>query len=663
MTLRSALLAALSASAFVPAAAQPLAAADAFVVRVDSATIARSGASRVADLLRLAGAHAGHSLDGFRLSFDPAGSSSPLFPTWQLVVDGVPMPVGGPFDRHPELIPTVPGLVREVRVITAPSTRSAGGRIEIDTARPPEGLSIAGHVSAGNEVGDPGPYRYTPLATPNADRIGPVFGFRGTVRADAWRVEGTYRGDEIHMTDPALEPRVRLLYRGTYRPRLLLAAPSLAVHRESARSRHRFQFHFGALRDLRLVAETGSEVPSLSRHWAASAAGRQAIGRRWGVEYALDARQQDILPRTADQSVAFDQVFARLDAEFALRRESRRFAIGLSLGGRLRRLDPMPGVLDRTVAVPSTRLDVAWQPTPGWRHAIAVETALSNEDPLRRNRLRHSATWLQRIASPGGSTFDLAAGWIVEMPEVAEQPAWWILQGWRPPSIGADDESPRLTGAPYLLDARTGSGQAEWTLRFRGGTTLALLGFGRVYRGHTLPQIDLVAGPSLAPRLDGRERFAIGVGGALYGARIRVAGPASAVAWHRLDLTWTRPVAEGDEVYWRHAVTRPAVEASWLASTQPVPRTSILVEASARSSASWPGFVPDPTTGGYAVLPSRVDVSIAVSKNLWGDRLLVQAAFRHALDRPFRTHPFGQSDRLALHLGIRAQLGYVPGES
>ena len=637
-----------------------------FQVVIDSTTIARSGAVRLSDVLHLAGAGFGFSLDGFRWAVDPGFSATPLFPSWRVRVDGIPLSLGGPFDQHPELLPVTPGLIREVRITTGPGpgALSPGGWIDIETVPPPEGLSTAGLVAAGNEVGDPGPYRYTPESAPNADRIGPVFGIRSAVRADAWWFEGGYRGDEIHMTDPALESRVRLLYRGFYRPRLLLAAPFMALNFDNGASRHRLLVGFNALRDLRFVPATGAEVPSLSRQWFFGAAGRTRLGAGTTLEYSTDARQQDLLPRTDDQSSAFDQILSRWDGEAGLTTGSERASLAVFAGARVRRLDAGPLLTDERTIVPFIRVALGWRPLTDWTHRWTAEAFASDEDPARPRRVRFSGSWAQRLGRPGRSTFDAAVSWIVEMPEAGESPWYWMLHGWRPPSFRKSIEDPASPAgnsvAPFLMDARTGSADLEWTLRLRERTTISLGAFGRLFQGYNLPWWSLDPATADAPRVVSIEEVRTGVGGKLYGGRLRFSAPLGSRSTQRLDLTWHRPVFGSDVTFWQHASARPAFEAAWLFSIEPAPRTSVQMMARYRSRTSWPAVRDAVSASGFATLPSRADLNLTISKSFWGPRARVFATLDHMFDRAFRTHPLGQSDRLTLHVGITARFGFVP---
>ena len=67
-------------------------------------------------------------------------------------------------------------LIDSIEIINSPELISGiysdKGIIHIHTVKPKQGFNLYGSVLAGNESGDPGPYKYTDKSSPNIDKIG-----------------------------------------------------------------------------------------------------------------------------------------------------------------------------------------------------------------------------------------------------------------------------------------------------------------------------------------------------------------------------------------------------------------------------------------------------------------------------------------------------------
>ena len=81
---------------------------------------------------------------------------------------------------------------------------SSGIVIDIITKKPPEDLSFLLTYSTGNEVGDPGPYRYTEYFSDNVDQFGPNTLFSSSYGSENFNLTFNYVYQVSPTTDPAI---------------------------------------------------------------------------------------------------------------------------------------------------------------------------------------------------------------------------------------------------------------------------------------------------------------------------------------------------------------------------------------------------------------------------------------------------------------------------
>jgi len=153
------------------------AAADAGIEVITASEIQSAGLTRLGDILLLADSWTVGTRDGFDWRASPNGLSTSREQGWGVMVDGQTMNIRLYDSINLNLLPIPLALVDSVEVISLPTLYRGvftdRGLIHIHTRRPAPGPSLLGEIMAGNETGDPGPYAYTGLATPNVDAIGP----------------------------------------------------------------------------------------------------------------------------------------------------------------------------------------------------------------------------------------------------------------------------------------------------------------------------------------------------------------------------------------------------------------------------------------------------------------------------------------------------------
>jgi len=180
-------------------------------VTITRERFAAAGATRLSDAMTLLDAWAPESSDGYTWMPTPRALTQPRSTAWSVVLNGQPLDVTV-FDAvHLELVPVSITEVDSIVFVDdvdhssiGIAWTSASARIEIYAARAASGWTVAATTSAGNEIGDPGPYRYTALATPNVDAIGGDASLLIARGGDDWYASLSGAMMQSPYTDPAM---------------------------------------------------------------------------------------------------------------------------------------------------------------------------------------------------------------------------------------------------------------------------------------------------------------------------------------------------------------------------------------------------------------------------------------------------------------------------
>jgi hypothetical protein len=191
----------------------PLSAQTVVVRRAD---IERAGWNRVTEILGGAVGWARASVDGSTFSASPdrlpaVGESGPSMPQWIVIVNGQRVPTDLFGWQMLELLPISVGQIDSV-VFTRGPTIYAGvpitrGVMSIFSRRARPGVNGELTYQHGDESGDPGPYRYTDLSSPNVEKIGPFAHGDVGWRGESWDVDAGLHLASLNITDTLIASR------------------------------------------------------------------------------------------------------------------------------------------------------------------------------------------------------------------------------------------------------------------------------------------------------------------------------------------------------------------------------------------------------------------------------------------------------------------------
>ncbi|PSQ81797.1 MAG: hypothetical protein BRD40_03295 [Bacteroidetes bacterium QS_1_65_9] len=678
----------LASACAAPAGAQPTRTGPA-TWTAPAQTAARAGLTRATDLFSLFSSWNAPALDGYTLRPEAAGMpAAPL-----LVVGGQPLE-GGPFGRPP--LPILPVHLKQLRSLSASSAPqlaagrlAADGAVRLRTRRVPRGLSARGAFSAGNEVGDPGPYRSTRLSKTNVDRIGPQYfgetGF-GTNRLRAQLSALTVRH---YTTDPRIRSRTNRFRNSSIGPPLQeLIAPRLMVEaRPGARyGRHRFHTQYARLRALSYFPTLGSEVPAQRRHLQAGLAGTlpfflddDAPGRsRYRLSYtrntlASEPSRLRILPALDSSALTFDWAARRLsgnvDAPVRTFRAGGHQKLGLRLGlsaDYTRAVRPSsltdPSLLTTRAYARLTRRTRDSTDPSGRAAALrllrpALTVAASQTDGQLGVGALLSGTLRINARQQLGAHFAYA-----RRPYAAGGPFWyWQKRGLHGPQASDDrvtvpssfPASRRLTADLRIQnDFKTGGHVAtEFGVRHLWGLTLpyARFAYDTTGRGGGLTPDPLhlrtgAAGQTFRVAFEGERAFPEGLNHQL-----------------RYDFFAHHVLRTGERraAFEQRFQRTPRHRLRYTAQLSAGERFSLEGRFTLRSPERWPAYRRAARAAGSPYrrrLPTYALLDLTAAKRFWRDHLRLRLALRNAFDAPRRTHPAGPARRLNLFLSLEAQL-------
>ena len=644
-------------AALVFAATPARAQTDAFVIH--AAEIEASGATRLSDLFSMIDTWSAVSVEGYATAASAFGLAPYAAPAWTLFVDGLPVDLSSFGAKNLNTLPLHLLQIDSVTVISRPveiaGVFAPSGALVLHTRTPGRGWSARGHVSAGNEVGDPGPFRYTAFASPNIDRIGPTYLAEVSYADTGWFVRAGLKADEHHATDAALDERVRAVYVGVKKARLFVFAPSIMLGLNGRRGRHRLFAGTTRFQDLRFFDPLGIEVPTDEHFRFAGLSGDFAPGQASGLRYRLRFSSTDHDPRPNQRGFVLDWRQDRLrgNVEMRFAPGRARLALGASLDAR--RVLTTDRLSRRSITLPGVFVRLAVRPAPAWTHRMALHLTRAPRDAFASGRLGFEGLATSVLHPAPAHTFTFTLAYAVRTPNEEDTPWLWTLRGFRFfERSGADLGLP-----PFLLPSRTLTGELSWRWRRSPALTVDLTAAYRRFRGLTLATTAFHLdpdGPGFAPR----TVVHIGVSGQVLGAAARVRWQPTPSLDQRFSYAFLRPVSGANVAFRQAWAGIPGHRASYTVRFEPVARLSLYARVRFESETLWPGFRPaDFESGGRfpSERPAYLMIDLSVQKRLWRDHLRVALSFHNLTNGAYRPHPAGAVTNLTVYVHLEARFG------
>ena len=598
---------------------------------VTGETLRRAGATRLGDVLRLAGMWDVATVDGFTWQPSPLGGS-PFTPAqWTVLVDGRRMELDLFGSTSLDRLGIPLDQIARVELVELPHLAAGelttGAIVNVHTVEPASGPTASGWFTTGSEIGDPGPFEFTPETSPNVDRTGhdgaAGLGYGG----GSWFAAATLAWGQMVPTDPAIVERYAAALGG--RPRLHLTAPAFRAGVRTGGGSHEITVRHSNVGAALGLSPFGTEIATRERFTRAGVVGAVPAGRLRGLSYDIAHTVNGARARRAAVGPPLDWTARTTEARFELSQRSSRLR---TAGIRLRRLAAeSPGELE-AIALGTAYAEVGVRRDRAGGPVAAAAVTFGEGETGLAVLLRH--TW----APTASSRLETVMAYQRTVP-AEDNSIWaWTDRGYdllRDAGVSFDVIGSRR--APERVTA-----DAVWSFRPLPTVTLSARGLFRRSRNRSLEQRELHFLPEVES-FEGPAAIVHGAGGELAGGGLDLA----VEALRGLDLKisyWYRGVVGGDSVFRDGWAPVPRHGARAMVEYVPVPGLELWMLAGYRGVSRWADFeaVAVESRERY---PEELDdaftLDLALQKWLWERRLRAHFGIRNLLGANLRYHPAG----------------------
>ena len=610
---------------------------------ISAETIRGAGITRLSELPFLANEWDASTVEGFAWQLSPRALSSYQRQNWDVMVDGkfVDLELFGAQSLN--RLPITLSQIDSVEFLSAPGMRGGAfvdaGLIRIYMRRPSAGLSVRGYAATANETGDPGPFRFTDMRTPNIDRIGSNGSGVVSYRHEGFFGEVSATVGEHFVRDPPIRRRNQAITAAGEIPIIKHDAFSLRAGLETRTGAHEIFLGHSSTRDYYFLKPFGREVPTESPFTHAGISGSVRVASGTDVRY-----------RATYSTNELDEHANTLDLNYDWRTEH------LELGVEARRTRPgydakLGASYRRTSADTDFQLDddgydlvelsgaIDYRLGSELRQALDLSVVGGGDDLGFRgsfNNLWH--------ISP---KHDIEAGlaYTERIPEEDGRIWYWFERGYsfladNGVDVAADDE---------LAEARRLSFDVDWRVAPGASTTVTFGGYIRAY-SDLLLEDQRFAFDSSDETFSGPVRLTGDQGGEVGGASLTATS--LIVPRVRLEGFYRfQDVAGGDSLFeaaWK-AVPDHVARAS--AMYRPLQGLSVWGIVDYRSWSEWGDYVDaeEQSDGLYRFeIDGAVTVSLAAEKWFWDRRLRLNLQLRNLFSDTEPRHPIGAEYDLTL---------------
>ena len=671
----TALIAAVLASpiAAVPATAQP---ADATSTACRSTNgseiitrqeIEHAGFARLSDVFLLVDRWSTATIDGYTRHAQASGLSPLTNPRWDVLIDGIPAEIGLLGTQSLDALPISLSEVECVEFIARPHVGAGelreAGQVRIRTRRPQSGMTMAGAVAARNEVNDPGPFAYTPLASRNVDRIGPIGTATIEIRSRGRFARLAGKIDEFHFTDDRVDLRAKQLYITDSKPRINTLGISLSGGLDTRWGSQRVVAGRSETDDLLFFEPYGMEIPAIRMLDFAGAAGSLRLGSG-ELRYHGSYIRHEFVER--ENELGLDLDFGKRIFEGGAESRVGAGPILLSVGGSFESVEALTTqpIIDRTTI--TTRIF--------GRIEGAVEGLL--EASL-------FGSWIQVDEQPGYSAAPALSvtlphgAWLAATASMSRRSLasdatlWrWTQFGYELPqrNLHEDDSLFYVPPAGVVRDLRAWPAPTQFTADLDVGGSVPLGidyvagGYFRRTTNDYLPDHDIAFSTATTAFLTKTTLFNEGSGEILgFHASIGV----GLVPGFSQRLTYvTESAVSGDRLFEREQARVPSHRLSLTASFSPNDRFNVTARARYSAATTWTDYAAASHASQAFYLwrlPEYVLLDVAATKRFWRDHVTANISIRNLLNEPYRGHPAAAIFNMSFHFAVQVSFNSESG--
>ncbi len=623
--------------------------------------IAHAGIARLSDVFRLSDRWYAYTVDGYTWHAQASGLAPASNPRWALIIDDIPVELGlfgiKNLDSAPIHVNEIACIVMTARPSVVAGALRQSGTIHIKTSHPDTGAAVDVGVSAGNEINDPGPFAYTPLASPNVDRVGPIG--TGTIEMRSRPLSARLSGklDEYHTTDNQMNRRVRRLFEPESNPHIEARGVALSATVESRTATHRVLLGSTNTEDLIFFDAYGFEIPADRHVDFFGGAGTAGIGG-FEIRYRGSYLAQKLGPRPNTEGVDLD--FRKRLVSGGIETRARSGPISMTGGGSIDITDASTTYTLDDTRILVTQIFGEVVGMIGNRLEVAVYGSWIQADGRPAFALHHSsdvtiagAHWAQLTATLARRTISMdetlwqwtQRGYALPRPPLSKEPAASNIEEL------SSDPAPRLGTLDLEFGGRLTD---ELDYRVSGYFRRSLSDY---HSQHEIAFDEASTGFHANTRLLG------GVSGSFMGVSGSIDLRLNRQLSQRLTYV-TEGFTSGDEAL-RHIHARiPSHRFAYSLTYSPVDRFSLYARARHHTHSRWRDYdeVAAASDGFYpSDLPSATLIDFAATKRLWKDHLIANIALRNVLNDTYRGHPAGAVFDMTFHFSVRASFSSQAG--
>lgn len=626
--------------------------------------ISKSGLTRLHELFHLLDNWNGVSINGqdWRIGARGPGSGEETGPL--ILIDGHPVAIHGPgwhsFNHLPVTLAEIEKVIAIDRPVLHEGYFADRGLIHIVTSRGNPGWNADLRFSAGNEINDPGPFEFTPLRSPNEERLGPDMDLLLGYRSEHWYLRGTASTLRHRSTDTPIERRIKEMLRFEpdrfEEPTNLKKAFHLAAGFESGRNSLELRAGGGDHQELPFIAAWGREMPVRL----------QSLHGGLRFEHSLTESTR-LAVRSTLQRLIPGEMANRDGFRFDFRESvhTHRISILRSVDGRdlsagwMHESVGVEGRFEQQPGAPSgSSFYGSWSEPLGSHLRLTAQAHLAYSDERWYPGLSLDSSW--KLA--GGQTLHNWISVSQRTPWRSRNLGYWMREGYEgftSPELGP--WSPAEPSAPSLFSAGS-----RWNATLSNRVQLLLeaalfrhreLSFARYdydlilpyqWFGHDGARSETDASATLLRfGATARIRTLPGLEHTLYAGLLGV--PESTGAAGELFAELPRRVAR--------------IETRW----EPVEGFRLWGRLRAASAAEWAEFsrvdgaqIFDQQSLDDTRISMRTgpltNIDAGGSKSLWSERMTLELILKNLLNQPWLLHPAGTDHELTFYIQLRLHL-------
>jgi len=298
-------------------------------------TLEHAGLVRLSDIFTLIDEWDFYSVEGFTRqgvsnSFDIYHQQN-----WVIMVDGHRMDLKLFDMTNINLLPISTDQIDSIEVYILPQqvedNFSDRGLLHIHTRQIKEGVTLQGQFTAGNEIGDPGPFRYTEFWSENVDRIAADESYWLSYRGDDGYLGAGYYAQVYYPTDPLIVDRNRIIYPYA-NPVIKTYAYSFRAGLSKLYSKPRIDASYSLIDDFYFFKPLGREIPSKNQFISVGLSGDTDFSEKIIISYKVRYSQNALKKRENAYDLDFDWESERLYANLncVYKQSMTTFKLGLA---------------------------------------------------------------------------------------------------------------------------------------------------------------------------------------------------------------------------------------------------------------------------------------------------------------------------------------------